>query len=293
MRRQSRGGFTLIELLVVAAIIALLISLLLPSLSAARQTTRTALCGTNLRQLAIGWALYAQDHRDMSIAARPEPLPGDNLYFVGNGRKFRPRWHTSLGAAVQIYAFNEPAHTGVHQNIETRLLVCPQASDWTSERNASYGYNFQFLGNARLRTDSSGAFVNFPVNSAAIHGARTVLFADSLGTAAHFPTAQRTENRPDGGDEPQAEGNHAYMLDPPRLTAVADRCNAGRRSAPHERHAGRAVFAFADGHVTTTTAETLGYVRSGDGAFLEDAPGSNNVYFSGSGLDDDPPSRGG
>ncbi len=55
-------GFTLIELLVVVAIIALLISILLPSLSKARAQARTTLCGTRLTQIAKAFILYAGDY---------------------------------------------------------------------------------------------------------------------------------------------------------------------------------------------------------------------------------------
>ncbi len=62
MRRSK--GFTLIELLVVVAIIALLISILLPSLSRARELAKRAVCASNLRGVGQGEHIYANDNTE-------------------------------------------------------------------------------------------------------------------------------------------------------------------------------------------------------------------------------------
>ena len=59
------GGFTLIELLVVVAIIALLVAILVPSLTRARELARTVVCATNQRQLGTVFYLYGQDNDGM------------------------------------------------------------------------------------------------------------------------------------------------------------------------------------------------------------------------------------
>jgi len=67
--RFSTTGFTLIELLVVISIIALLIGILLPALSQARDTANLVTCLGNTRQMAVATNAYIVDHRSMTPAA--------------------------------------------------------------------------------------------------------------------------------------------------------------------------------------------------------------------------------
>lgn len=58
------AGFTLVELLVVVSIIALLVSILLPTLGKAKEQTKIVICLSNLKGLGAGFAQYAAENND-------------------------------------------------------------------------------------------------------------------------------------------------------------------------------------------------------------------------------------
>jgi prepilin-type N-terminal cleavage/methylation domain-containing protein/prepilin-type processing-associated H-X9-DG protein len=65
-------GFTLIELLVVVAIIAVLISILVPSLGEARDHAKTILCMSNLKSMGLGIGVYLTDYNGKFISTPPD-----------------------------------------------------------------------------------------------------------------------------------------------------------------------------------------------------------------------------
>jgi len=79
-RMGRNTGFTLIELLVVIAIIAILAAILFPVFARARENARKATCQSNLRQIANGIAMYAQDFDErLPSNYQYNPPPSTNL----------------------------------------------------------------------------------------------------------------------------------------------------------------------------------------------------------------------
>jgi prepilin-type N-terminal cleavage/methylation domain-containing protein len=106
---QKRRAFTLIELLVVIGILALLIAILLPSLSKAQKAARTAVCATRERGLAFDLAQYLEEF---------QTLNGITSY-AGD------RWYNLLPAGNSGYQPNMST-PGAFRVSE--LITCPEAT---------------------------------------------------------------------------------------------------------------------------------------------------------------------
>lgn len=126
--RQLRSGFTLIELLVVVAIVALLLSILLPGLAAAREKGKETVCGSNLRQMGIGFSTYAHDNRDFVCSGAFDPEvsagrdgPVDKVGWVAD------QVNGKLSTPGQQLCPSNPAR--YNQKLKTPFYTADQARD--------------------------------------------------------------------------------------------------------------------------------------------------------------------
>jgi len=140
MRRQKCTGFTLVELLVVIGIIAVLISILLPALSKARDAANTVACASNLRQIGQGFTMYVQDGPNRGYLPAPW-YTGANWpreFWYGALQPYllnrKPDSVSGFGSANYPYSFDE-------------LYRCPAKLNWnistgsTQTTQVSYGMN--------------------------------------------------------------------------------------------------------------------------------------------------------
>ena len=290
-------GFTLVELLVVIGIIAVLISILLPTLAGVRKHATSLKCMTNLRSFGQAWQQYANSNHGTCVPGRlPTGGAPGGVFDLGVDRTYRPRWYELLGAELKMQANEHPSEVEDDKwTINNELFLCPAEPEYNNSRNYPYGYNYQFLGNARPLMSAQKGYINYPVKASGIAAAKTVMAADCLGTAAGKPTADREGYSASGSHNPFARLNKGWCIDPPRLTGKSDYADPERRdpsdrSGPDARHQGKANVLFCDGHVEAMAPTDMGYVVLGDGSMPVNDPGCSNVMFSGNGTDLDPPS---
>jgi prepilin-type N-terminal cleavage/methylation domain-containing protein/prepilin-type processing-associated H-X9-DG protein len=236
------GGFTLIELLVVIAIIAILAALLLPALRSAKEQSQGIQCMSNMRQMSLGWRMYAQDSREYVVLSSMSGSANDplNKYawtqqeedYSDNAYNYDPHVDITIGPLypyINSYmVYRCPSDTSVI-NHGGQLLP----------RVRTVSMNF-FFGGFGSTNASGGAGVGAWGNDYPIYMRTTDL------TGSQSPGPSQTwvfiDERQDcinwgnymtdmAGDTPNEPGSYAFDEDMPGMY--------------HDNSAG---FAFSDGH---------------------------------------------
>jgi prepilin-type N-terminal cleavage/methylation domain-containing protein len=120
-------GFSLVELLIVVAIIAVLIGILLPVLSAARRTTWSAACLSNLRTASMAWNGYLDDNRFFPFD-RPDDARPAHRWDWGGVNWYDEEDRSQLSSGEWIYSTRplNPYYDMRHDRREdARVFACP------------------------------------------------------------------------------------------------------------------------------------------------------------------------
>ena len=282
---RSKKAFTLIELLVVISIIALLLAILMPALSKARELARAAAGMSNLHQWAVMWKMYTDDHDGKF----PDPRRPEY------GGWPRGVWLNSL----RDYYEDE---------LESGILLCPSAKNFLPNTEpGSYQY-----ADAAGDTTHAHQFINadkiadVPEDEdlviKASYGANLWLFDPSGNTpiqgrpmSYHWRTAyqRRAMEIPMFGDcRWRGGGPHMHMSrhvaseppavpDPPRDSGMI---GAGHEMANWvmDRHSGGINMCFMDGSTRKVDVRelwTLRWSRDWDPANIYTKRGDNTYTW--------------
>ena len=164
---KFRTGFTLIELLVVIAIIAILASMLLPSLSKAKQKGQGIQCMNNHKQLTLAWKMYADDHNGLLLYASPsgDGSPSDKPTWVTGGLDFNGNNRSNWDIQQDLVKSPMWAYTGKNAGVwhcpADRSTVKPSSGPYANMavprvRSMSMSLYFGGFGGSLLSLPTGG-----------------------------------------------------------------------------------------------------------------------------------------
>lgn len=217
-----KKAFTLIELLVVIAVISLLVSILLPSLTKAKELAKQTVCMTNLKGIGLAGAMYHNDYNEYFAA-------GDSTHGLGF-----PSWVEAYNNCGYLDYKNKlyccPSHDNYTNDIDP--LTGEELSTPDCEFYISYGRNVYCGGTFVIADfDPSGWIRLDQVNKAD----EKIYFADNDLSKASF--AGFTYHACCYELEPWPHGNY-----PPRIGS---------------RHNGGAVVYWCDDHISYASDEDI------------------------------------
>lgn len=261
---RSKAGFTLIELLIVVAILGILAAILFPVFARVRENARRSTCASNLKQIGLGIAQYAQDYDEVMV---PAWMDG-TCYSSANGG-----WGSRGVCGTGNYKWMDLIQPYVNSD---GVFNCPSArADYEkySSSGSDYGHYAANLTHREPANDTiSGAFsfyredtpghllYNVPITLARIQApTTTVMVTDGRGGNSsagpnYAMTWKGAGTSPSSSYTLRAVG--ADGVEPTARTWVYSKSGelAGTIS---ERHLSTINVLWADGHVKAVKLEAL------------------------------------
>ncbi|MCB9850903.1 MAG: prepilin-type N-terminal cleavage/methylation domain-containing protein [Phycisphaerales bacterium] len=265
---HRRHAFTLIELLVVISIIALLISILLPSLSRARDQGKGVVCLARLHEFGTAFASYENISNDQLPPALWSPGECDT-----HNRPIRYGWEELIFQFVykeDVDPFLDDGHNvdfPVQRNLDAerwaKYFLC-KASSYNSENAGHYRVYLPSWadGTYGLNTDgtydeSNGADPEFSVPRTAL-SPKAMLLGDS----------NERSHRGDGDSSNLHEGDDGSFIDAGEANEAGPTGQDGNRFS--DRHYGGTNYLFQDFHAEWSTSLRKKLARDWDQNGVDD-----------------------